>query len=166
MNLGVAEEEGLFYGLLMGAVSVGIIIASLLVGAITKIKNIKMRKIMLYSGMLHALVFSLIGIPNNFLLVYIIIIISGLACTPFMIYEYTLIQRESPKDKLGRVYSLSSLVSNISYSIGAIMTGFILTVVGNVFLMYVYLTTGLMMFVTVIFLGNGLLYNKKEMTEE
>ncbi|MEE6045560.1 MFS transporter, partial [Avibacterium paragallinarum] len=119
------DMSSISYGLAMSAMSIGIILGSFLYK--TMIENKHYKNIFIYfSSLLFSLAFLILGTFNNLFILFISLLIIGIARNWINVTIDTKLLKCLPNNKRTRVLSNMSFFGNISVPISNIFTGIIL----------------------------------------
>ena len=114
------NNDSVAYGILNSLQSVGIILASLIIG-------------------LHCLLLILFYFSTNIIFSVIILIIAGIASAPVLIYKATFFQRKISRKIMGQVLSLILVLGSVLYSLGGIIIAFLIEKLGKEYFSYINL---------------------------
>lgn len=117
----VLKKSSEVYGMLNSMQSIGIIIGSLIVGAIA-IKTINVHLVYCFI-ITQSILMCLFGLQNNWILASFLLVLAGIISAPIMIYKSTYYQRNTPKDIQGQVFTLINTIGSILYPIGGLFIG-------------------------------------------
>lgn len=119
------DMSSISYGLAMSAMSIGIILGSFLYK--TMIENKHYKNIFIYfSSLLFSLAFLILGTFNNLFILFISLLLIGIARNWINVTIDTKLLKCLPNNKRTRVLSNMSFFGNISVPISNIFTGIIL----------------------------------------
>ena len=132
------NNDSVAYGILNSLQSVGIILASLIIG-LQFISKIKIEKLICLGIIVHCLLLILFYFSTNIILSVIILIIAGIASAPVLIYKATFFQRKISRKIMGQVLSLILVLGSILYSLGGIIIAFLIEKLGKEYFSYINL---------------------------
>lgn len=124
------QNNAVAYGLLNSMQSVGIIIASLVIGT-NIIQKISIESIICGGIILHCI--FLIGFNFSYSIEWSIflLLLSGVFSAPVIIYKSTYFQKEIPRHIRGQVFSFILIVSSFLYPFGSGIVAFLLNFLGT-----------------------------------
>ena len=132
------NNDSVAYGILNSLQSVGIILASLIIG-LQFISKIKIEKLICLGIIVHCLLLILFYFSTNIILSVIILIIAGVASAPVLIYKATFFQRKISRKIMGQVLSLILVLGSVLYSLGGIIIAFLIEKLGKEYFSYINL---------------------------
>lgn len=132
------NNDTVAYGILNSLQSVGIILASLIIG-LQFISKIKLEKLICLGIIVHCLLLILFYFSTNIILSVIILIIAGIASAPVLIYKATFFQRKISRKIMGQVLSLILVLGSVLYSLGGIIIAFLIEKLGKEYFSYINL---------------------------
>jgi DHA3 family macrolide efflux protein-like MFS transporter len=145
-----ADAEG--YGVLASVSSIGILVGTFAAGAIKW--KMAPQNIVYTSIGLHGLVYALLMFTPNVASAAVVILLCGIVSAPAMIYHRTILQTVVPKEKQGRVFSVSTTAGALGFPLGTVLASFYATSSGQTdpafgflaFGGFVLVSTGLLFF--------------------
>lgn len=132
------NNDSVAYGILNSLQSVGIILASLIIG-LQFISKIKLEKLICLGIIVHCLLLILFYFSTNIILSVIILIIAGIASASVLIYKATFFQRKISRKIMGQVLSLILVLGSVLYSLGGIIIAFLIEKLGKEYFSYINL---------------------------
>lgn len=132
------NNDSVAYGILNSLQSVGIILASLIIG-LQFISKIKIEKLICLGIIVHCLLLILFYFSTNIIFSVIILIITGIASAPVLIYKATFFQRKISRKIMGQVLSLILVLGSVLYSLGGIIIAFLIEKLGKEYFSYINL---------------------------
>ncbi|GFH40624.1 MFS transporter [Lactococcus insecticola] len=111
------------FGWLNSAISIGIIIGSIIVGTLST-KWSTPRSIY-YFIIFQGIFLIIFGLQSKSIVSISILILSGIFSAPVMIYKSTILQRMIPENMQGQVFSIIGTMVSITYPLGGFIVGFI-----------------------------------------
>lgn len=117
----VLKQNSNVFGLLNSLQSVGIIIGSFVIGAIT----IKAKKTtIIYGGIVaQCLLLCLFGLQTQWLVASLLLIVAGIVSAPIMIYKTTYFQELIPNGSQGQLFMLISTLGTLLFPVGGLLIG-------------------------------------------
>ncbi len=123
LNMGTTE-----YGYFNSITGFGLVIGSLLAGYLgTKINELNLLKISILIAGITYLIYSNI---NNFYFILVFVIFNSISNTIYGVAGTTLLQKLVPDEYLGRVFSVSHLITNVSFVISTAIFGGLTKAIG------------------------------------
>ena len=132
------NNDSVAYGILNSLQSVGIILASLIIG-LQFISKIKIEKLICLGIIVHCLLLILFYFSTNIIFSVIILIIAGIASAPVLIYKATFFHRKISRKIMGQVLSLILVLGSVLYSLGGIIIAFLIEKLGKEYFSYINL---------------------------
>ena len=132
------NNDSVAYGILNSLQSVGIILASLIIG-LQFISKIKLEKLICLGIIVHCLLLILFYFSTNIILSVIILITAGIASAPVLIYKATFFQRKISRKIMGQVLSLILVLGSVLYSLGGVIIAFLIEKLGKEYFSYINL---------------------------
>ena len=117
------------YGLINGIQSFGIILGSLIVGALPKRKE--SFNLSLIFLIVHCVFIAFFSLQHQLIPAVSLLILAGIVSSPVMIYKSTFFQEEIPSQLKGRLFSIIGLLGTITYPIGNFLTASILSYISS-----------------------------------
>lgn len=117
------------FGLLNSMQSAGIIVASIILGT-NIFKKISIEKMICGGIIVHCAFLIGFSLSSSLELSIILLLISGIASAPVLIYKSTYLQREIPREIMGQVFSIITIISSFFYPFGSGIVAFILKFTG------------------------------------
>ncbi|HDR8141937.1 MFS transporter [Bacillus cereus] len=150
------------YGMLGAATSFGIVIGSLVIGAL-KVKH-SLYELVMFSIILHGIVYAFLFIVSDLWVAVMLFSLSGIISAPAMIYMRTIVQQHVPEEKLGRIFTVLSSFGAFGFPLGTTLASTFVMNFGEPLVSVAFLIFGGILSLTVIILSIITRSNKKGMS--
>lgn len=137
------------YGWLNSAASIGIILGSVIVGALSS--KWSSPKVVYYFIVLQSIFLMIFGLQSHSLISVVILVISGIFSAPVMIYKSTILQNKIPENMQGQVFSLIGTMVSVTYPIGGFIVGIMADVIPQNQIGQTVFVSGLIMLVVTVY---------------